>query len=79
MSHSSVLNSVPGRVSDQLLQHLRRSAHAMRNRALNPLEAETLLHHMPDLLDELQELRTATGRDNVVSFLVLPDLTDGAA
>lgn len=75
----SILHSVPGQVSDQLLQQLRASAHAMRKRALNPLEAESLLHHMPELLDELQELRTLTGSNNVLPFPVLSDLGDGAA
>lgn len=63
-----VLRSAPRPVSDQLLQQLRCVAHAAQGGPVTAIEVESLLHHMPDLLDELQERRTAMASSNVLTF-----------
>ena len=49
--------SAPPRITDAMLGSIRSFAHQLRRAPLSEVEADTILYHLPELLDELAERR----------------------
>ena len=64
-------------VSDRFLAAMAQSAHTLQKAPLTALESEALLHHLPELLDELRQRRAAMSRSNVLPLPMLRPVEGG--